>query len=68
MFLIIIAILVLFVLVSGSSSKSTRNNNGMSYQYNNDSTYRKNVDDVSSVYDISPKEAEDTINRVLNEH
>ena len=64
--LIILGILLLLFLMSGGGAKRSNNSNGMSYQYNNDSTYRKNVNDVSSVYGITPKEAEDTVRRMLN--
>lgn len=70
--LVILCIILVFLLVSCSAAlliggkNSSSPSNGMSYQYNNDSTYRKNVDDVSSVYGITPKEAEDTVERMLN--
>lgn len=64
--LIILGILLILILMSSGGDRRSNNSNGMSYQYNNDSSYRKNVDDVSSVYGITTKEAEDTVRRMLN--
>ena len=57
---------VLCSCTSSSTPSSTSSYDGMSDRYHTDKEYRDNVNSSARAYGVSPKEAEDSAERVLD--
>lgn len=65
-YIIVAIVIFIFVVVSSCENKS-KNNNGYSHEYNNDSNYRKNVDDIAEAFGKDSKYVDKSIHSITGD-